>query len=70
MRTLERFQGLLTTEFPVYSREGGRNPAFILQVDHCGSHEFRGVVGPQLLEAGTYRALLLLERVGPLEEGR
>lgn len=70
VKTLERFQGLLTTEFAVYKRENRANPFFVLQVDHGGYHQFRGVVGPQLLEPGKYRALLLIERAGPLEEGR
>lgn len=70
VKTLERFQGLLTTEFPVYRFENGANPFFVLQVDHGGHHALRGVVGPGLLEPGKYRALLLIERVGPLEDGR
>lgn len=70
VNTLERFQGLLITEFPVYRRENATNPYLALQVDHGGYHQLRGVVGPELLEPGKYRALLLIERVGPLEDGR
>ena len=70
VKTLERFQGLLTTEFQVYRREHGTNPFFSLQVDNSGHYQLRGVVGPELLEPGKYRALLLIERVGPMEDGR
>jgi hypothetical protein len=70
VKTLERFQGLLTVEFPVHKRDNGANPYLVLQVDSGGYHQLKGVLGPQQLESGQYRALVLIERVGPLEHGR
>lgn len=70
VKTLERFQGLLTVEFPIYKRDHGANPSLVLQVDQGGYHLLKGVLGPQQLESGQYRALVLIERVGPLENGR
>jgi hypothetical protein len=67
VKTLERFQGMLTTDFQVYKSENGAPPFFSLQVGHGGYHELRGVLGPEIQEAGKYRALVLIERVGPGE---
>lgn len=69
-KALERFQGILTTEFVVYDSPSSENPSLVLQVGHGGHHLLRGMLGADKIEHGKYRALVLIERIGPLEEGR